>query len=223
MEATLKGCYLFNNYGLQFCQVVRLLNDQQIRSFIAIELPEEVKSGLHQLEAQLKSAGHDFVKWVAPEGMHLTLKFLGNISAQKVAEITRVMEEASQGVSPFQLKISGLGAFPNLRQPRVLWLGVEGEVDKVVSLQQRIDAGLVPLGFVGERRPFTPHLTLARLRERTLPGERRDFGELVMKTPVEVNYEVGVNSVSLMRSQLLPGGAVYSRLAQVRLKKLGEK
>ena len=96
-------------------------------------------------------------------------------------------------------------------------------MDKVVSLQQRIDAGLVQLGFVRERRPFTPHLTLARLRERTLPGERRDFGELVMKTPLEVNYEVGVDSVSLMRSQLLPGGAVYSRLAEVRLKKSGEK
>jgi 2'-5' RNA ligase len=200
-----------------------LLNDQQIRSFVAIELPEEVRSGLRQLKAELKSAGHDFVKWVAPEGIHLTLKFLGNISAQKVAEITRVMEEASQGLAPFQLNISGLGAFPNLRQPRVLWLGVGGEADKLVALQQRIDTGLVPLGFAQEMRAFSPHLTLARLRERTSPQDRRDFGELVMKTPVEVNYKVGVDSVSLMRSQLLPSGAVYSRLAGVRLKKSGEK
>lgn len=198
--------------------MVRLLNKQQIRSFIAIELPEEVKSGLHQLQAELKLAGHTFIRWVAPEAIHLTLKFLGNISPQKVAEITRVIEEASQGVISFQLKVGGLGAFPNLRQPRVLWLGIGGEVDKLVALQQRIDSGLAPLGFDQETRPFSPHLTLARLREGTSPQDRRDFGELVMKTPLEFNYEVTVNSLSLIRSQLLPGGAVYSCLAEVKLK-----
>ena len=199
------------------------MSNEQIRSFIAVGLPEEVKSGLHQLQAGLKLAGHTFVKWVAPENTHLTLKFLGNISPQKVAEITRVMEEASQGVVSFQLKIGGLGAFPNLRQPRVLWLGVGGEVDKLVALQQRIDGGLVPLGFAQETRPFTAHLTLARLREGTSPQARRDFGELVMKTPLEINYEISVTSLNLMRSQLLPSGAVYSRLAEVKLKSLNKK
>jgi len=200
-----------------------LLNNQQIRSFIAVELPEEVRSGLHQLQAELKLAEHTFVKWVPPEGIHLTLKFLGNISPQRVAEITKVMEEASQGVSSFQLEVGGLGVFPNLRQPRVLWLGIGGEADKLVALQQRIDAALVPLGFAREARPFTPHLTLARLRERSSPQDRRNFGELVVKTPLEVNYKVDVNSVNLMKSQLLPGGAVYSRLAEVKFKRLNEK
>jgi len=199
------------------------LSNQQIRSFIAVELPEEVRSGLLQLQAALRSAGHTFVKWVTPEGIHLTLKFLGNISPQKVAEITRVMEEASQAVSFFRLNVGGLGAFPNLRRPRVLWLGVGGEVDKLVVLQQRIDEGLVPLGFAREIRPFTPHLTLARLRQGASPRDQQGFGELVVKTPWEVNYEINVNCVSLMRSQLLPGGAVYSRLAEVRLKGLSEK
>ena len=194
------------------------LDNQQVRSFIAIELPEEVISGLHQLQAELKSAGHTFVKWVAPGGIHLTLKFLGNISPRKVAEITKVMERASQEVSAFQLEIGGLGAFPSLGQPRVLWLGIGGEVDKLVDLQQRIDAGLVPLGFAHEKRPFAPHLTLARLREGTSPRERRNFGESVMKTPLEFNYAIAVDSLSLMRSQLLPGGAVYSCLSEVKLK-----
>jgi 2'-5' RNA ligase len=198
--------------------VVKPLNNQQIRSFIAIELPEEVKSGLHRLQAELKLPQHTFVKWVAPEGIHLTLKFLGNISSEKVAEITKVMEQASQGTVTFRLEISEVGAFPNMRQPRVLWLGIRGEIDKLVAWQQRIDNGLVPLGFAKETRPFTPHLTLARLREGVSPGDRRDFGELVMKTPLEVNFKVNVNSLSLMRSQLLPGGAVYSRLAEVKLK-----
>jgi len=202
---------------------VRLLNNQQIRSFIAIELPEKVKSGLHQLQAELKLAGYTFIKWVAPEGIHLTLKFLGNIPLKKVAGVTKAMEEVSQFFPSFQLEIGGLGAFPSLRQPRVLWLGVGGEVDKLVALQQGIDAALVPLGFAQEARPFTPHLTLARLREGASPRDRQDFGELVMKTPFEVNYEVGVNSLSLMRSQLLPSGAAYNCLAEVKLKSLTER
>jgi 2'-5' RNA ligase len=198
--------------------VIKPLNNQQIRSFIAIELPEEVKTGLNRLQTELKLPRHNFVKWVAPEGIHVTLKFLGNISQEKVAEVTKVMEQASQGSIPFQLEISEVGAFPNLRQPRVLWLGIRGEIDKLVAWQQRIDSGLVPLGFAKETRPFTPHLTLARLREGVSPEDRRDFGELVMKTPVEVNFKVNVNSLNLMKSQLLPGGAVYSRLAEVKLK-----
>ena len=203
--------------------MIGLLNEQQIRAFIAIELPAEVKSGLLQLQTELKLARHTFVKWVAPEGIHITLKFLGNLPSRKVAGVTKVMEEASQGFTSFQLDIGGLGAFPSLRQPRVLWLGVGGEINKLKTLQQRIDAALVPLGFAQETRLFSPHLTLARLRERTLPQERQDFGDLVVKTPLEVNYEVSVNTLSLMRSQLLPGGAVYSRLAEINLDSSGEK
>ena len=201
--------------------MVTPLNNQQIRSFIAVELPQEVRSGLHHLQAELRQPRHAFVKWAAPEGIHLTLKFLGNIAPQKVSEITAVMEQASQGVSSFQLKIGGLGAFPDFRRPRVLWVGIGGEVDRLVDLQQRLDRGLVPLGFAPETRPFTPHLTLARLRQGTSPQDQRDFGESVMKTPLEVTYEMNVSSLSLMRSQLLPGGAVYSRLAEVKWKSQG--
>lgn len=194
------------------------MSNEQIRSFIAIELPEEVKAGLRRLQTELKLPEHTFVKWVAPDGIHLTLKFLGNISPQKVSEITRVMEQASQGVSPLQLEVTEVGAFPNMRQPRVLWVSIKGEVDKLVSWQQHIDNGLVPLGFSKETRPFTPHLTLARLREGCSPGDRRDFGEMVTKTPIEVSYKFNVTGLNLMKSQLLPGGAVYNRLAEVKLK-----
>ena len=198
--------------------MVKTLSNEQIRSFIAIELPEEVKSGLRRLQNELKLPQHNFVKWVATDSIHLTLKFLGNISAPKVADITSVMEQASQGINPFQLEVIEVGAFPNLRQPRVLWVGIKGAVDKLVGWQQRIDKGLIPLGFAKETRPFTPHLTLARLREGVSPGDRRDFGEMVAKTPAEVSYKFNVSSLSLMKSQLLPGGAVYSRLTEVKLK-----
>lgn len=192
-------------------------NSQQIRSFIAIELPDEVKVSLAGLQAEFKLAGHSFVKWVATEGIHITLKFLGNIPSGKVSEIVRAMERAAQGFLPFRLEVHGLGAFPNLKQPKVLWVGVGGQVDQLVSLQQRIDQALVPLGFSPESRPFAPHLTLARLREGALPPERRSFGELVQKTTFEAKLKVEVSSISLMRSQLLPTGAVYSRLAEVKL------
>ena len=192
------------------------MNEQQIRSFIAVELPEEVKSGLREIQNELKSAGHQFIKWVAPESVHLTLKFLGNISPQKVAEITAVMEEASRGFSSFHLKIGGLGAFPNLNRPRVLWLGISGDVDKLATLQGHIDAGLVALEFAKETRPFAPHLTLARLRDRTSVHEQKDFGDLITKTKFKAEYEITVDSINLMRSQLLPGGAVYSCLSEVK-------
>lgn len=193
------------------------MSNEQIRSFIAIELPEEVKTGLRRIQSELRLPGHTFVKWVAPESIHLTLKFLGNISPQKVAKITGVMEQASQGIGSFQLEVTEVGAFPNLRQPRVLWIGIKGEIDKLVAWQKRIDDGLIPLGFARETRPFTPHLTLARLREGCSPGDKREFGEAVAKTPVEASYKFNVTSLSLMKSQLLPGGAVYSRLAEVKL------
>lgn len=196
----------------------RLMSNEQFRSFIAIELSDEVKSGLRQLQAELKSPGHIFVKWVATEGIHLTLKFLGNISPQKVSEITRVIEQATAGVSPFRLKVSEVGGFPNLRQPRVLWVSVGGEVEKLLVLQQRIDNGLVPLGFAKEARPFTPHLTLARVREGALSQDRQVFGEMVTKKSPKIDYEMAVEGVNLMRSQLLPTGAVYSRLAELKLK-----
>ena len=195
------------------------MSDQTIRSFIAIELPEAVKTGLQQLQTELTLPQYRFVKCVAPEGMHLTLKFLGNISANKVTDITGVMEQASQEVSPFQLQLTEVGAFPNMRRPRVLWVGIKGEVDKLVSWQQRIDNGLVPLGFAKEARPFAPHLTLARLRENCSPGDRLHFGEMVAGSHVEVDYKFTVTSLNLMRSQLFPAGAVYSRLAEVKLKR----
>ncbi len=192
-------------------------NPEEIRSFIAIELPEEARSGLGKLRNELERVEHAFVKWVNPEGIHLTLKFLGSIPSKQVAEVGEAMEGATRGISPFHLEISGLGAFPNLKQPRVLWVGISGELDKLLGLQRNIDSALSPLGFTKEERPFVPHLTLARIRERASPGERRTFGELVVSTIFEDKYHIAVDAISLMRSQLTPAGAIYTRLSVVRL------
>jgi 2'-5' RNA ligase len=194
-----------------------LHNHEQLRSFIAIELPEDAKKGLARLRRELERDEHKFVKWVDPQGIHLTLKFLGNIAAKRVAEITEAMGEAAQGISPFHLEISGIGTFPSLNQVRVFWVGVGGELDKLSRLQQNMDSALATLGFAKEERPFVPHLTLARIREGTSPPERKSFGELVGSAIFEDKYSIEVEAVRLMRSQLRPAGAIYTCLSVVGL------
>ncbi len=192
---------------------------EQIRSFVAIELPDELKLGLVQLEAQLKINTQSSVKWVDPYRIHLTLKFLGSIAVEKTAEITRAVEESAQRISPFHLEVKDLGVFPNLRRVQVAWVGIGGEVDKLSQLQQRVESNLVPLGFAPESRPFTPHLTLARLRHQASLDERQRFGQLILGTRFEAVYTIEVATVSLMRSQLTREGAIYSRISSVGLGK----
>ena len=192
---------------------------EQIRSFIAIELPDEVKQALAQLQAQLKTGKQPPVKWVDPYSVHLTLKFLGNIAVDKTSEITGAIEKAAQGVPPFQLEVKDLGVFPNFRRVRVVWVGISGEVAQLSQLQKRIESNLSPLGFASESRPFMPHLTLARVREQASPIEQQSFGQLIANTRFEGVYGFSVDSINLMRSQLTSEGAIYSQISSVKLKK----
>jgi len=191
---------------------------EPIRSFIAIELPNELKSELTRLEARLKSDNQPGVKWVNPDSIHLTLKFLGNIAADRTGEITRAMENAVQGISPFHLEVKELGVFPNLRRVQVAWVGISGEVDKLSQLQKRIETALTPLGFAPETRAFTPHLTLARLRDQTPLDERQRFGQLIANAKFDTAGTIEVDAISLMRSQLTRKGAIYSQISSVKLK-----
>ena len=190
---------------------------EQVRSFIAIELPDKLKLALTQLEAQLKSGQQPSVKWVDPYSIHLTLKFLGNIGIDRVGVITKAMEEAVRGMTPFHLEVKGLGVFPNLRRVQVAWVGVGGEVAHLSQLQQRVESSLAPLGFATESRPFTPHLTIARLRDRASPDERQSFGRLIAGTRFDAVYDLNVDCVNLMKSQLTREGAIHSRISSVKL------
>jgi len=192
---------------------------EQVRSFIAIELPDELKLGLIQLEAKLKMIKQPWVKWVDPSSIHLTLKFLGSIAVDRISEITRAMEEAAQRISPFHLEAKDLGVFPNLRRVQVVWVGMSGEVDKLSQLQQHLESNLARLGFTPERRPFTPHLTLARLRNQASSGERQSFGQLITTTKFKATYTIKVAAINLMGSQLTREGAIHSRISSVRLNK----
>ena len=189
---------------------------EQIRSFIAIELPNRLRLKLDQLEAQLKSSQQPWVKWVNPDSIHLTLKFLGNIASDRTGEITKAMEEAAQGIPPFHLEVKDLGVFPNLKRVQVAWVGISGEVDKLGEFQQRLESNLACLGFAPESRPFTPHLTLARLRNQASLDERQRFGQLIAGSRFEAGA-IEVDAINLMRSQLTREGAIYSRISSVRL------
>ena len=191
---------------------------EQIRSFIAIELPTELKQELARLESQLKAGNQPWVKWVKPDSIHLTLKFLGNIDTDTTATITRAIKESARGIEPFRLEVKELGVFPNLKRVRVAWVGISGQVDKLSLLQKRLESQLTPLGFTAESRPFTPHLTLARLSERASPDEQQGFGRLIASTSFE-GGDIEVKEISLMKSQLTRAGAIYSRISQIELKR----
>jgi len=190
---------------------------ESVRSFIAIELPGELKLALKQLQASLRQQVPGGIKWVDPESIHLTLKFLGNVQAGRINDIIKVMEQSARGIAPFQLEAKNLGVFPNLKRPQVVWVGLGGQLDQLSQLQQRIESNLVPLGFAVEHRSFSAHLTLARVRNQAYPNERQRLGDLIAATRFDTAYAITVNSINLMRSELTREGAIYSRLGSVPL------
>lgn len=171
------------------------------------------------MQSRLGKGRTSFVKWGDPDGIHLTLKFLGYVNADSIDEIALAMDEAVKGVPPFQLKTRELGVFPSSNRVQVVWLGLEGELDKLRILQKRLEENLEQLGYPREARAFTPHLTLARVREGTLPEERQKLGQRVASTRLDTVYNITVDFISLMKSQLTSTGAIYSRIASVALKK----
>ena len=182
-----------------------------IRSFVAVELPEAVKAALTRLQEQVESGGGG-VKWVEPRGVHLTLKFLGYVDEAKVPALVQALTRACEGFVPLEVALSGLGVFPSPSRPRVAWVGLSGGVEKLLRLQEGVEKVLSPFGFPREERAFTPHLTIARLREGVAPQEARAFGEAFLRaSPESVSFKV--EGISLMKSQLTPTGALYTRLA----------
>lgn len=181
-----------------------------MRSFIAIKLPETAKSALAGLQQELKKCGAD-IRWVKPENIHLTLKFLGNIGDEIVDNILKIIETICRRFRSFDLEIKGTGAFPSLRSPRVLWVGVNSNAD-VAALQNEIEAGMSSLGFARENRKFTPHLTLGRFRSSQGKGPLLEKIELFKDRKYGL---IDVGSVALMRSDLSPSGARHSVIAGI--------
>jgi RNA 2',3'-cyclic 3'-phosphodiesterase len=188
-----------------------------IRAFVAIELSQDILAALNRIQDTLKSADRNIAKWVDPRGIHLTLKFLGNIPVNQTESILFAVKKAASGVSPFSLAIAHPGAFPDLKRVRVVWVGLSGDLLVLQSLQGKVEQNLSTLGFPPEDRPFAPHLTLARVHPEADPVHKQALGRLISQTSVDTPVSMMARSISLMRSQLTPAGAIYSRIGQVVL------
>lgn len=190
---------------------------EKIRSFIAIELPPEIKRELSSLQRRLGQGTGNAVRWVDPAGIHLTLKFLGDVEADKIDRIGQALAEAVSSFYSFDLWLKGLGVFPGISSPRVVWVGVDGEVARLAQLQRQVEACVKPFGFDPEGRAFTPHLTLGRVREGASSEQRRELGRAVASVTYEGGSPFPATSVSLIRSQLTPQGAIYTILSEASL------
>lgn len=176
-----------------------------MRLFIAIELSKEIKNQLTAIQERLKAASAD-VKWVLPDNIHLTLKFIGKTESSKIASITKILNKVSRKFKAFKIGISGLGAFPSLNSPRVIWAGAD-KAEIISDIAKILEEELEKLGLAKEKRGFECHLTLGRLRSlRNLDALR----ETVKKN---IEFKAGtfaVTNISLIESKLTPQGPIYS-------------
>jgi 2'-5' RNA ligase len=191
---------------------------EMIRTFVAIELDDALLTVLRQVQDELKRAPvARLARWVSADGIHLTLKFLGDVSSDRVPEITQAIERGCRSFAPFRISLSAAGFFPNAHRLRVVWVGVGGDVETLLRLQRAVEAELNALGFPPEGRGFQPHLTLARVRDYARPAEREELAKRIGAVQVDSHSEMQVRAVHLIRSELRPTGAVYTHLAAVPL------
>jgi len=187
-----------------------------VRSFFAIDLPAALTAEIQVLQAHLRNVGAD-VRWTRPEGVHLTLKFLGDLAEDLIEPLAQAAGRVAAGHAPLTLRVSGAGVFPGRSKPRVLWLGLDGDLERLINLQKDIETAAVEFGFAPEGRPFRPHLTLGRFRSNRRKNELLVQVEQLRPRPLEFPAE----EVILFKSDLKPTGAVYTPLGRLPLK--GEK
>jgi 2'-5' RNA ligase len=186
------------------------INATTIRTFIAIEPPKEVLRNILYIQNRLRSLLAMDIRWVKPEGIHLTLKFLGDVSEKDVPNISSAACEAASAMGFLSFSGAGLGVFPDARRPRVVCLEITGDTDKLALLQKRLEGALAEIGFPEEKRPFQAHLTLGRVKSA------RGAADLAKELEKEDTYIAGqfvATELCLFKSDLTPHGAVYSKLA----------
>lgn len=185
-----------------------------MRTFIAINLNPEIKKALIQLIKELDT-GNRNIKWIAEQGMHLTLKFLGEIDRGKVTQIENVLERILEKHRPFSLRFKGTGSFPpGKKAARVLWVGIEEE-ESLKRLQSELEAELEKIGFPREQRRFHPHLTLGRVKFQSGLGQTLS---LLEKYRDQAFGEMKVEKITFFQSILKPTGAEYSILSEFELR-----
>lgn len=184
-----------------------------MRLFVALELPEAARAALDEAQQRLRRGAAHPVAWVKPASIHLTLHFLGEADATQTPGILAALT-AAQATAParFHLALAAPGAFPNLRRPQTLWVGVGGDLAALEQVQRAVGAALTPLGFPPEDRPFRPHLTLGRVRREATPAQRAALGAALAELPPLPPIAWPGGPPILFESTLAPGGAVYRAL-----------
>jgi 2'-5' RNA ligase len=183
-----------------------------LRLFVACELPDDVRRALGDLQDSLRSSlgSTTRLRWVRPEGIHVTLKFLGGVEESRVPSIASAL---SAHIEPFRVEIrpAAVGGFGGARL-RIIWAGLDGDVESLTALAGRVEAALEPLGFPREQRAFAAHLTLARIPEEVPPSERRRLAGLLSDYQPPPMPAMTLTEVALMQSSLRRGGAVYHKM-----------
>lgn len=188
-----------------------------IRSFIAIDLPAKIQTRLDKVSAQLQERLEDVpVRWVPVENIHLTLKFLGDVSESNLEVLKDVLRTVVANYDKFEISIGGMGAFPQARRPRVIWIGIESPPE-LASIQRNIESETARLGYAREKRRFSPHLTLARVSRGAGARDVRKVAEVLNSFKVGFLGVARVEAVRLYRSELQPGGAIYTGLLTAHL------
>ncbi len=179
-----------------------------MRAFVAIELPEEIRLALRQEQSRFRLAAPE-ARWTRPEGIHLTLKFLGEISDGQIAGVTEALQQI-ESIEPFRVAAKGFGFFPDGRRPRVFWAGLEAPAE-LAQLAAGVERALEPLGFPREKRAFSPHLTLARFK---VPRPQPALEQLLGERGEALLGEFKVSEFFLWESRLSPQGAQYRKVAR---------
>jgi 2'-5' RNA ligase len=179
-----------------------------MRLFFAVKLSEEIQARLHEEQGALKALGAD-VKWVERDNIHVTLKFLGEVPETRVPELSAAAEGIAESAQPWGMGISGLGCFPSVRSPRVVWAGITQGADQMAALAESVDKAMERLGFERENRPFKAHVTLGRVRS---PQGKAQLAEGLARASQAHGGEMPVNHFCLMQSELRPSGPIYTVL-----------
>jgi 2'-5' RNA ligase len=191
---------------------------ESIRAFVAIELDDPIRHALEKVQARLKlERAARSVKWIPIDSIHSTLKFLSDVESDKLPVLQRAIADACAGTPPFRLTIGGIGTFPNTRRPNIIWIGAEGQVEIAAQIAKGIEEACAALGYAREARPFTPHLTIGRVKRAASPNDRQFIGEMIVTTKVGTLGELRVDHVAVLKSELKPTGSVYTPLMEIRL------
>ncbi len=181
-----------------------------IRTFVAIDLPRAIQGGLAQFVQILQRANAP-VSWVKPDRIHLTLKFLGDVHEDRIPSLCDALQTVSDGARPFSIQPAGCGAFPSIKQMRVVWVGLRGDVEPLRSLQARVEESLKPLGFEPEDRPFRAHLTVGRVKGSQ---RARVLQQALLDNQSFSTEAFDVTELVLYKSELRPEGAQYTPLCR---------